>query len=70
VVSYFYRVVLVLFNNIVIEPEDDFTQDKRGAVDPTASGKSRIRIWLDEDIITWFRQQVHLADGGNYQLLS
>ncbi|MDR9404301.1 MAG: BrnA antitoxin family protein [Halothece sp. Uz-M2-17] len=38
-------------------------------VDPTASGKTRITIRLDEDIIAWFRQQVHLAGDGNYQTL-
>jgi len=41
-----------------MEQEYDFSQGKRGAVDPTPSGKTRITIRLDEDIIVWFRQQV------------
>jgi len=52
-----------------MEQEYNFSQGKRGAVDPIPSGKTRITIRLDEDIITWFRQQVHLAGGGNYQTL-
>ncbi len=52
-----------------MEQEYDFSQGQRGAVDPTASSKIRITIRLDEDIIAWFRQQVHLAGGGNYQTL-
>ena len=32
-------------------------------------GKTRITIRLDEDVIEWFRQQVHAAGGGNYQTL-
>lgn len=52
-----------------MEQEYDFSQGKRGAVDSTPSGKTRITIRLDEDIIAWFRQQVHLAGGGNYQTL-
>ena len=52
-----------------MEQEYDFSQGKRGAVDSTESGKIRITIRLDEDIIAWFRQQVHLAGGGNYQTL-
>lgn len=52
-----------------MEQEYDFSQGKRGAVDPIPSGKTRITIRLDEDIIAWFRQQVHLAGGRNYQTL-
>jgi hypothetical protein len=32
-------------------------------------GKTRITIRLDNDVIEWFRQQVHMAGGGNYQTL-
>jgi hypothetical protein len=35
----------------------------------TAEGKTRITIRLDDDILAWFREQVHLAGGGNYQTL-
>jgi uncharacterized protein (DUF4415 family) len=52
-----------------MEAEYDFSQGKRGAVDPTPSGKTRITIRLDDDILAWFREQVHGAGGGNYQTL-
>ncbi len=47
----------------------DFSQGKRGAIDPTPPGKTRITIRLDNDILAWFRHQVHEAGGGNYQTL-
>ena len=31
---------------------------------PTPPGKSRITIRLDDDILEWFREQVHRAGGG------
>jgi uncharacterized protein (DUF4415 family) len=49
--------------------EYDFSQGKRGAIDPLPPGKTRITIRLDDDVLEWFRQQVHLAGGGNYQTL-
>lgn len=49
--------------------EYDFSEGKRGALDPIAGGKTRITIRLDDDVLTWFRKQVHLAGGGNYQTL-
>lgn len=48
--------------------EYDFTGGKRGAVFPVA-GKTRITIRLDDDIVQWFKHQVHLAGGGSYQSL-
>ena len=47
----------------------DFSNAKRGAVVRPASGKTRITIRLDDDILDWFRSQVHSAGGGNYQTL-
>ena len=47
----------------------DFSQGKRGAIDPLPVGKTRITIRLDNDILDWFREQVNLAGGGNYQTL-
>jgi hypothetical protein len=32
-------------------------------------GKTRITIRIDDDILQWFRNQVHKAGGGNYQTL-
>lgn len=52
-----------------MEAEYDFSQGQRGAIDPTPSGKTRITIRLDDDILAWFRDQVHQAGGGNYQTL-
>ncbi len=52
-----------------MEEEYDFSQGKRGAVVPTPAGKTRITIRLDDDILEWFRQEVHRVGGGNYQTL-
>ena len=52
-----------------MEAEYDFSQGKRGAIEPTPSGKTRITIRLDDEVLAWFRGQVHLAGGGNYQTL-
>ena len=35
----------------------------------SARGKSRITIRLDDEILNWFRREVHKAGGGNYQTL-
>ncbi|NDJ19751.1 BrnA antitoxin family protein [Myxacorys almedinensis] len=52
-----------------MDAEYDFSQGKRGAIDPIALGKTRITIRLDDDVLAWFREQVHAAGGGNYQSL-
>ncbi|PSO63918.1 MAG: CopG family transcriptional regulator [Cyanobacteria bacterium QH_9_48_43] len=52
-----------------MEDEYDFSQGKRGAIEPMSPGKTRITIRLDDDVLAWFREQVHLAGGGNYQTL-
>ena len=52
-----------------MKKEYDFSRGKRGAVIKTPSGKTRITIRIDEDILQWFRHQVHAAGGGNYQTL-
>ena len=49
--------------------EYDFSQGKRGAILPQSPGKTRITIRLDDDVLDWFRAQVHAAGGGNYQSL-
>lgn len=49
--------------------EYDFTQAKRGQVAAVPRGKTRITIRLDDDILEWFKTQVHAAGGGNYQTL-
>jgi uncharacterized protein (DUF4415 family) len=49
--------------------EYDFSRAKRGAVIPVPPGKTRITIRLDDDLVEWFKDQVHAAGGGNYQTL-
>jgi uncharacterized protein (DUF4415 family) len=52
-----------------VEMEYDFSHGKRGAIDPVGAGKTRITIRIDDDVLEWFREQVHQAGGGNYQTL-
>ncbi len=52
-----------------MKDEYDFSQGRRGAIEPLPPGKSRITIRLDNDVIEWFRIQVENAGGGNYQTL-
>ena len=52
-----------------MKKEYDFSKGKRGAVVQTPPGKTRITIRLDDDVLDWFRAQVHSAGGGNYQTL-
>ena len=49
--------------------EYDFSNAKRGPVVRVPSGKTRITIRLDSDLLDWFRAQVHRAGGGSYQAL-
>ena len=52
-----------------MKKEYNFKEGKRGPVVQSPKGKTRITIRIDEDILEWFRQQVHNAGGGNYQTL-
>lgn len=52
-----------------MKPEYDFSKARRGAAAPAASGKTRITIRLDTEVIDWFKAQVNDAGGGNYQSL-
>lgn len=52
-----------------METEYNFSQGKRGAIEPMGAGKTRITIRLDDEVLEWFREQVHAAGGGNYQSL-
>jgi uncharacterized protein (DUF4415 family) len=49
--------------------EYDFSHAKRGPVVKMPPGKARITIRLDNDLLDWFRAQVHRAGGGSYQAL-
>jgi len=47
----------------------DFSKATRGPVFRTPPGKTRITIRIDDDVLEWFRKQVHAAGGGNYQTM-
>ncbi len=47
----------------------DPARARRGALNPMPATKERITIRLDQDILAWFKQQVHEQGGGNYQSL-
>jgi len=47
----------------------DFSKARRGAVIAAPPGKTRITIRIDDDVLDWFRKQVHEAGGGNYQTM-
>lgn len=47
--------------------EYDFSKAKRGSVVSVPKGKTRITIRLDDEILSWFRDQVERAGGGSYQ---
>ncbi len=49
--------------------EYDFSTAKRGPAVKAPSGKTRITIRIDDDVLAWFKEQVNLAGGGNYQTL-
>jgi uncharacterized protein (DUF4415 family) len=49
--------------------EYDFSKGRRGAVDPSPPGKTRITIRLDNDLLDHFREQASAMGGGNYQKL-
>lgn len=49
--------------------EYDFSNGKRGAIVAGPKGKTRITIRVDEDVVQWFKAQVHKEGGGNYQTL-
>jgi uncharacterized protein (DUF4415 family) len=49
--------------------EYDFSKAKRGAAVRVPKGKTRITIRLDDDVLVWFKRQVHAEGGGNYQSL-
>jgi uncharacterized protein (DUF4415 family) len=52
-----------------MKKEYDFRHGKQGSVLKTPLGKTRITIRIDDDILQWFRYQVHAVGGGNYQTL-
>ena len=47
----------------------DFSKARRGAVTSATGNKVRITIRLDKELVEWFKKQVEMAGGGNYQTL-
>ena len=52
-----------------MKKEYNFKKGKRGPVIQAPTGKTRITIRIDDDILDWFKNQVHNAGGGSYQTL-
>jgi len=49
--------------------EYDFSKGKRGSVIPPDPNQVGITLYLDADIIDYFKEIVNKSGGGNYQLL-
>ena len=47
----------------------DFRKARRGPVFRTPKGKTRITIRIDNDVLEWFRKEVHAGGGGSYQTM-
>ena len=47
----------------------NFKKAKQGSITKPSSGKTRITIRIDTDILNWFRNEVHKKGVGNYQTL-
>lgn len=47
--------------------DPEFSNAVQGAVIKPPAGKTRVTIRLDNDVLNWFRNQVHQKGGGNYQ---
>jgi hypothetical protein len=52
-----------------MKKEYDFARAVRGPVLRLPAGKTRITIRIDDEVLRWFRAQVHAARGGSYQSL-
>ncbi len=48
----------------IMKKEYDFSNAKRGALDPLPKGKTRITIRIDDDVLSWFRNVVESQGGG------
>lgn len=49
--------------------EYDFSEGKRGAIIPPDPNQVRLSLYLDADVIDYFKEIVHKSGGGNYQVL-
>jgi uncharacterized protein (DUF4415 family) len=53
----------------LMRKEYAFSMARRAAGIARVSGKTRITIRLDDDLVAWFKSQVNAAGRGNYQSL-
>ena len=49
-----------------MQEQYDFSNAHRGPVVPPEPGTTAITLRLDDDVLTWFREQVNRAGGGDY----
>ncbi|MDJ0601079.1 MAG: BrnA antitoxin family protein [Crocosphaera sp.] len=47
----------------------DFSQGKRGAVQPIHNHQTKLTILIDNDLLEWFGEQVDQSEGGDYLTL-
>jgi uncharacterized protein (DUF4415 family) len=47
----------------------NFAKAHRGPILPAPTGKTRITIRIDDDILDWFRAQADQAGGASYQTM-
>lgn len=52
-----------------MKDEYDMSQAKRGSIVPTDPKKTGITIRIDTELLDWFREQVDIVGGGNYQTM-
>jgi hypothetical protein len=52
-----------------MKDEYDFSGGVRGALFSMPPRYSRITLWMDDEVMDWFRDQVDRAGGGDYQCL-
>ena len=49
-----------------MQEQYDFSNAHRGPVVPPEPGTTAITLRLDDEVLTWFREQVNRAGGGDY----
>ncbi len=52
-----------------MKKEYDFSKGRRGAIEKSLPGKTRITIRIDNEVLDWFRAKVDNKGGGNYQTM-
>ncbi len=50
--------------------EYDFSKGRRGPIIPRDPDKVGVTIFLDTDIIDYFKKQVHKAGGGDFRMIN